>query len=121
MKNQYIKLIKGLFEEVPESTDFQKQIERNVTNGLGYDSRTTYVEKEDKLLIGFIKPSNIKNSHEGLKIHLAEMDNAINPSQRLTDIISQYKQVARDIESLPYMQIVDSIPTPDYNKKARMF
>ena len=100
--------ILSLFKKEPEPTEIQKTIEDNVTNGLGYESRTQYVTmKSDQLFEGIARDSQIHDTPEGLKIHLAEMDARINPSERLRSIIKAYKQVAVGMAELPYMEIAD--------------
>lgn len=45
----------SLLEKKPEPTALQKQIEMDVINGLGYDTRTQYVEKNPEQLINIVK------------------------------------------------------------------
>jgi hypothetical protein len=110
-----------LFGEKPEPTALQKQIEMAVTNGLGYDTGTQYVERKPDQLISLANDSQIHDTPEGLRIHLAELDSKTNPSRRLNDLIKTYKRLAVDMAELPYMEIVDQMPKPDYNKKAVNF
>lgn len=113
--------ILSLFEKKPESTALQTQIEMAVTNGLGYDTRTQYVERKPDQLISLVNNSQIHETPEGLRIHLAELDSRTNPSRRLNDLIKTYKKLAVDMAELPYREIIDQMPKPDYNKKAVNF
>lgn len=66
-------------------TPIQKQIEKAVTNGLGYDSRTIF-KYEDYNLQTLIEENSCllkeeyKNTKEGLQRHLRHLDRLINPS-----------------------------------------
>jgi hypothetical protein len=110
-----------LFGEKPEPTAFQKQIEMVVTNGLGYDTRTQYVERKPDQLFSLANDSQIHDTPEGLRIHLAELDSRTNPRGRLNNLIKTYKQLAVNMAELPFMEVIDQMPKPDYNKKAVKF
>ncbi len=80
-----------LFGERPEPTALQRQIENIVTNGLGYDTRTQYVERKPDQLFSLANNSQIHDTPEGLRIHLAELDARTKPSIRLNELIPTYK------------------------------
>ncbi len=100
-----------LSKEPIEQTPLQKQIEKTVTNGLGYDTSTQYTDPNSydsihkyNLIIG--SPlHNIHNTPEGLRIHLAELDQRTNPSFHLEELIKLYKKLVVDIENLPFNEI----------------
>lgn len=64
----------------------QRRIEYNVTRGLGFDSSTKYLE-EDSFYRKIIQEEDIKNTNEGLQVHLAEM----NYCKDVVRIIEKYK------------------------------
>src|SRR3989344_610300 len=64
-----------------EKTPIQRRIEMSVTNGIGYDSQTQFIEGRWEKL-GYLEKINawlfvdeedIKNSKEGLSAHLADL------------------------------------------------
>jgi hypothetical protein len=85
------------FNPITEQTPFQEQIERNVTSGLGFDSRSDF----ECIITNYGLREDPKDSIESLKAHLAEMDYKVNPSFALGRIVEQYKKLARDIETFP--------------------
>ena len=109
-----------LFEKEPEPTQTQKDIEMAVTNDLGYNTRTQYVERKSNFFKLITSDSKIHDTPKGLEIHLAELDARTNPSKRLNDLIKTYKQLAVDMAELPYMGIADEVKS-DFNKKASNF
>ena len=64
------------------STPLQHQIEKIVTHGLGYNTQTQFFESREKDLgiieklarDYFVSEEEVKNSPEGLKAHLYELD-----------------------------------------------
>lgn len=99
-----------LLTEQPEPTPIQKQIEMAVTNGLGYDTTTKYVKRQP-LQVRWVSDSDIKNSNEGVQIHLAELDARINPSARLNGIIEDYKELAIRMAEFGWMEMIDQMPS----------
>ncbi|MBR9691795.1 hypothetical protein GOV06_03325 [Candidatus Woesearchaeota archaeon] len=88
--------LKDLVNKKEEPTPRQKQIEMIVTNGLGYDSRTTYQEKNPDLFFspGLLGDSDIKNTHEGLHAHLAEMEHRVDPNKVSEKVVDLYRELA---------------------------
>lgn len=72
----------------------QESIEKTVTNGLGYEPRTSYLEEFHPTYSDPSVPESvIKNTVEGLKTHLGELDLKINPDdESLRDLVGQYKR-----------------------------
>lgn len=118
---KYQEYFLSFFKKKPESTQIQKDIEMIVTNGLDYDTRTQYVKIKPDQLITIVQDHKIHDTPEGLRIHLAELDARTNPSRRLNDLITTYKQIAVDMTKLPYLEVFDEIPKPNYNMKAINF
>ncbi len=56
-----------------EPTPMQRNIEMLVTNGIGYDSQTSYFNRDKKLGV-YANDSTMHGVHEGLMVHLAELD-----------------------------------------------
>ena len=76
-----------------KKTPIQLQIEASVTNGMGYDSRTKFIQgRESKLgavekkLVNSsgITEENVKDSRYGLRAHLAKL-NAMNTLRKYFD------------------------------------
>ncbi len=66
---------KFIFSQNRDVTPFQEQIEKIVTNGLGYegpDPEERYLRGFRNVKISFVPP--IKDTYADLKIHLAKMD-----------------------------------------------
>lgn len=84
-----------------EQTKTQREIEQLVTNGLGYDTRTRYVE-ENSGQFSIASYSQIHDTPESLRAHLGELDAKTNPSRALNDLIKTYKDLAIDMAELPY-------------------
>ena len=103
-------------------TDFQKQIELIVTNGMGYlngasqhflktnkgtDSVLSFSEAE-KEIHQFLHDYR-RCTPEQLRCHLAEMDFKTNPNQRLGLIINQYKSLVKYIGEMGWVDFLEQI------------
>ncbi len=81
-------------------TEIQRQVERYVTNGLGYNSRTIFI---DEALEGIPKYCGIdlrdefsRNSLNGLKAHIVHLDAIVSRNPSSDKVFDLAKQIAID-------------------------
>ena len=59
--------MKNLLDTLSESLNLARQIEYQITNGLGYDTKTNFYSE-------FHSFAEIKNSQKGLQAHLSHLE-----------------------------------------------
>jgi len=86
-----------------QTTEIQRQIERNVTNGLGYNSRTVFVDEYPRGIRSVPNYSGIDITDEavrstllGLRTHLLHLDAIVSGNLRLHEAVGLLKQIAID-------------------------
>ncbi len=86
-----------------QTTEIQRQIERNVTNGVGYNPRTVFIDEYPRGIRSVPNYSGIEITDEavrstllGLRAHLLHLDAIVSGNLRLHEAVGLLKEIAID-------------------------
>jgi hypothetical protein len=87
----------------PKKTKLQEQIEMLVTNGLGYQTKTDFLDIPPEEVFDSSIYQRIWESVDAYEVHLLELNNRINRDGRLDILIEKYKRAIVNKAELSYI------------------